>query len=196
LQCFYTHAPHALQCVFKDTIEKIPAFKHTNDDCIILADKFKNTRLWMFLKEELDLNDGRLSTNMPVITCWGTHLKTYHTVSKYKNQFIEVINKQEAAPYVSENVKEIILSASFWNSLDSLILTVTPLVLAITDLEGNKSISNVFKEWSKLEKIYSDSSQSLIPPQTRNTIRGFLNQRWNLIQDNIIYAAYALDPRF
>jgi len=69
-------------------------------------------------------------------------------------------------------------------------------VLAITDLEGNKSISNVFNEWSKLEKIYSDSSQSLIPPQTRNTIRGFLNQRWNLIQDNIIYAAYALDPRF
>jgi len=81
-------APHALQCVFKDTIEKIPTFKNTNDNCIILADKFKNTRLRMFLKDELDINDGRLSTNMPVITRWGTHLKTYQTVAKFKSVFI------------------------------------------------------------------------------------------------------------
>jgi len=42
----------------------------------------------MFLKDELDINDGRLSTNMPVITRWGTHLKTYQTVTKFKRVFI------------------------------------------------------------------------------------------------------------
>jgi len=38
----------------------------------------------MFLKEELDEQDGRISTCMPAITRWGSHLTTFKTVRKYK----------------------------------------------------------------------------------------------------------------
>jgi len=72
----------------------------------------------MFLKEELELPDRRISTNMPVITRWGTHLKMYQTLVKYKNEFIAVVNKPEAKQYVSDELKKIVSSAVFWTSLE------------------------------------------------------------------------------
>jgi len=111
-------APHALQLVVRDIIEKVESHKKVNDNAIFVADKFKNTRLRMFLKEELELPDRRISTNMPVITRWGTHLKMYQTLVKYKNEFIAVVNKPEAKQYVSDELKKIVSSAVFWTSLE------------------------------------------------------------------------------
>jgi len=74
--------PHAAQKVVQDIIES-NTFKPTNTKATFLADKFKNTRLKQFLKQELDIEDGRVSTNMPVITRWGSHLKMYQTLMKH-----------------------------------------------------------------------------------------------------------------
>ena len=76
--------PHAVQLIFGEVVNHFPDFKDTSEKCIFVADKFKNTRLKMFLKERHGVDDGRLSTKMPGLTRWGSHMKTYETVKDYK----------------------------------------------------------------------------------------------------------------
>ena len=75
-------SPHGGQKVLEDITNDQFGFKTTNVKATFIADKF-NTRLKQFLKEELDVD--RVSTNMPVITRWGTHLKMYQTLLKYRD---------------------------------------------------------------------------------------------------------------
>jgi len=200
--------PHALQCVFKDIVCGIPIpsdpsrisgiirYVNTNKQCTIVADKFKNTRLKMFLKDELGLEDGRISINMPVITRWGTHLKMYQSVLKHKSEMCSIMNNTEAQRFCPAELKAIILSSEFWIQLDELANSVMPLVIAITNLEGDRSISNVLNEWVTLENTYSINIQSLIPSDVWTFVSARLQLRWKLISDEIHIAAYALDPRF
>jgi len=78
--------PHAAQKIFQDIVE-IDQYKTINTKATFVADKFKNTRLKQFLKQELDLDNYRVSMNMPVITRWGSHLKMYQTLVKHRGIF-------------------------------------------------------------------------------------------------------------
>jgi len=102
--------PHAAQKVVQDIIES-NTFKPTNTKATFLADKFKNTRLKQFLKQELDIEDGRVSTNMPVITRWGSHLKMYQTLMKHKGIMFMNCNNQSIEEM--ENVLQNVLALDY-----------------------------------------------------------------------------------
>jgi len=77
-----------------------------------------------------------------------------------------------------------------------LIEVVAPIAIVITTLESNVSISNVYFEWENLAKRYELQTQSVIPSEVRLFVKSQLNAKWNFIQDEILYVAYSLDPRF
>lgn len=83
-------APHALQLVVKDILN-MPYFNSASKNCVLVADKFKNTCLRMFLKEAVEVDDGRISTAMPVLTRWGTHINTYKSINKYKGTMCQCV---------------------------------------------------------------------------------------------------------
>jgi len=188
--------PHAAQKVFQDIVES-DEFKAVNSNATFVADKFKNTRLKQFLKQELDIENFRWSSNMPVITRWGTHLKMYQTLEKYREEMESVLRNDLAKPYIHADLSTIIFNGQFWIDLTKLISTVKPIANAITNLEGDSCISNVHKTWKELQDFYSPTNpSSSISETTKRFVLAKLNERWNLIQDPIHTTSYLLDPRF
>jgi len=185
--------PHAGQKVFQDIVES-DQFKITNSHATFIADKFKNTRLKQFLKQELDIENYRVSTNMPVITRWGTHLKMYKTLVKHREEMESVLRNPAAKAYIHTDLPSIVFNIHFWNNLSTLISVVKPIAEAITDLEKDTCISNVYRAWKFLEDFYSPQNPTTIPEDTKRFIRARLNERWNLIQDPLHTTSYLLDP--
>jgi len=147
------------------------------------------------LKQELDIEDCRISSWLPVKTRWGTYLKTYETLQQRKNDFLAVMNNTEAQSFISTDLRTIITSPQFWTSLEELIQVIKPLVLCVTTLEGNKSSCNVLKEWTKLENTFIPTGiSSLIPIQTKSYVHSRLQYRWKFIADTLHFTTFALDP--
>jgi len=187
--------PHAAQKVFQDIVEH-GSFATVSADATFIADKFKNTRLKQFLKEELEISDGRWSSNMPVITRWGSHLKMYTTLVKCKEEFECVLRNPEATGHIHKDLPGKVFSRQFWIDLNALIDVVKPIGEAIVELEKDSCISNVFKIWSELETLYCPQTLSNISTDIKRFVLAKLRERWNLIQDPIHTISYFFDPRF
>jgi len=201
--------PHAVNLCVGDVL-KHPLYTETVTQASFVADKFKNTRLKMFLKKELDIEDGRVGVNMPVITRWGSHLKMFKSLANYREEILAIIQPSHpAAKYVDPPSKKqnppnpnplrlrpIVTSTDFWTKLDQLINVLNPLVDAITALEKDASISNVKHKWSILENTYSTNSANLIPDFIKLFVSQKLKDRWTIISNPIHDLSFLLDPRF
>lgn len=109
-------------------------------------------------------------------------------------EMINIVSRNvRAREFVSNELKAVIESSAFWESVDKLIQAIEPLTDAITTLEGASSVSNVYHTWTNLEQTYKDIK---IDPKLHTAIQQSLNRRWVLIQDDILYAAHALDPHY
>ena len=107
-----------------------------------------------------------------------------------------IMYRPDAQRFCSAELKAIVLSSEFWLQIEELTNSVKPIVIAITNLEADRSISNVLNEWMKLENTYNVNIQSIIPIDVRTFVTLRLQERWRLISDEIHIASYALDPRF
>jgi len=91
----------------------------------------------------------------PVITRWGSHLKQYKKILTLQPQIVSVVTNPDASAYVSEELREVIFSWSFWESLRLLVEVLTPLCKAVAAVEADSNVSNVMKIWLQLESIFS-----------------------------------------
>jgi len=179
--------------VIKDIIGH-PNFSTTDGKATIITDKFKNTRLKMFLKQELDTEDGRISNNMPVITRWGSHLKMYCTLAAHKEAMLSIMENSDAAQFISEDLRHIVCSSEFWCSLDALTHIIKPIADATVELEKDKSIANVYKQWISLENVFNPTQETIIPVAIKYFVREKLSSRWKLIEDDIHFLSFLFDP--
>jgi len=118
-----------------------------------------------------------------------------------------VLRNPAAKGYIHTDLPSIVFNIQFWNNLTTLISVVKPIADAITNLEGDTCISNVFrvqhytvfskfKIWRSLEDFYSPQNPTTITEDIKIFVRAKLNARWNLIQDPIHTVSYLFDPRF
>jgi CYTH domain-containing protein len=54
-----------------------------------------------------------------------------------------------------------VLCREYWESLDKLVETIKPLVLAIAELEADRSIASVLNQWLSLEITYDPAPAGL-----------------------------------
>lgn len=77
--------PHAVQLVLGDLLES-PDFVNVCETANKIADKFKNTKLKGYLKEELGLVEERVGVAMAVVTRWGTHLNLFQSLIELETE--------------------------------------------------------------------------------------------------------------
>jgi len=131
---------------------------------------------------------------MPVITRWGSHLRLYQQLVNLRVELITAVTEVDAQPYVSPELSELVLSATFWDNLRALVEAIKPLGIAIAELEADKNISCVLKTWFTLESIYNVETPGIIELSVRKTVRSYLDLYWDLMSEDIHSAAYLLDP--
>ena len=144
---------------------------------------------------------SRLGVPYPVITRWQSHKKGFEFLLKYKQRIKELTVNEEAASYVSDEVKSYVISSNFWNQLSDLLVLVTPFCEAIESL--SKDFINpgeVLHIWNKCyNKVNELQFHTLNDRKTKKIKKALeyeLNGKWNLIFHTAHSGVYLVDPRY
>jgi len=79
--------------------------------------------------------DGRVGMNMPVVTRWGSHLKTYKTMLARKEEMENVLRNPAAKKFIHKDLPGILFNPEFWSNLNKLYEVTRPIGEVITELE-------------------------------------------------------------
>lgn len=186
-------SPHALALCFKDVAhEEGPVavgaereLKKVVSDTKTLLTKIKNKKLKQFLKEECD--SDRMGIAMAGFTRWNSHKSQFEFALANKEEILSLQHRAAALPYIGETELNIIRDANYWGDLEALNARVEPICIALRQLEGSGNcVSDVFERFAELRQHYLDEEDAFMA-------RSILN-RWNLVVDKVIIAAFFLDP--
>ena len=191
---------HSIQLLVKRILE-LPAFVPLLRQAQLIATGFSKSRLQLDILrvKQQELYDGKtFAIVLSVMTRWGTQYDLFASLKRSKDALRAYASDPRASMIVKKvNIKDWLLSSTFWNRVEDMLEVLTPLHEAQKSSEAdNAHLGHVSDRWLtiklQLQQLYDRGTFSDLHDVVKHD--GVWAELYNQQITDIHWVAHVLDP--
>ena len=161
--------------------------------------EFKSKHMLVDLLSNMQKQEKvHIALKLPVKTRWGSISMWLESVQKNKLVLRKVVVSEiSETTNLSKDIKKIILDDAFWESNAAMAHALSPLFVAITNLEADEpNLADVYEIYCNIEEqMIKVLPSTPFTDAERQVIKGIFSKRKEFCIHIVHKAAYMLDPR-